>query len=279
MVDKKSLKETWKISGIFLLIFLVFVAISIKPLSNPIEEIIFFNFIFLIILLSFLFIFYFLVKYQKEEYHSKKIFWKLPLISIGIGALSGIILFAITMYIAVTCSGGESCMGVGILAAILLIAPTAILLISSVILSFNSWYRTNLYTVAWTGFVFVLIHSIWSLFVSYYPFGILFAILFGFLAGTILAINLKKTPEEISSSQQAVGYSDNVKKTIKKGVLFGGIISLIWFMYLIISILPSLKLFSSMSFYNILLGITPTILGAIIGFVVGKIKYRSHINE
>lgn len=264
-MDIDSLKHSLKTGSIFLLtMFILFFAI-ISGTQTKYLKIDSFNIIsiLLVILLFFSVIFYFLFKYQREECHQKSMFWKLPLMAATFGILA---MFILTGYLIFTCSG-EACMGIFI---IILYSPIVaiILTIIALILVFNSWYETNLYTVAWTMFAFVLLPSMILIALRQGLEEPAFLMPFGFLVGTLLAVYLKKSSTEI-------------KGVINKGALFGGIIITL-LTFIVLFILGEFKNFEfNLTFLMVssIIIILSGIIGAIIGFIYGKLKSKKEFNQ
>ncbi|MBC8500513.1 MAG: hypothetical protein ISS25_03050 [Nanoarchaeota archaeon] len=192
-MDSDLLKNSKKVGAIFLATILIsFLSLMIINSQETFElgnisKSLFFLFLF------FLIIFHFLFKYQKEVYHKKSMFWKIPLIAIAIWILGMALLF-------IQASSKYSDPGWALWAIIMIgLIGAVIIVVFSLILVVNSWFRTNLFIVAWTIFVFVTIGSLFKESAFY-----IFSFPIGSLVGTLLAIYFKKHPWKLKEPQKEI---------------------------------------------------------------------------
>lgn len=149
--------------------------------------------IMLMVCLFFVVLFYFLFKFQDTEIIKKDIFYMLPLKALVIGTSLNLIY---VFHFFTSCDEME-CMAIPIVFSISIICTAPIWVIISLILSFNLWYKTNLYIVAGAILAFVILSQLLAVL-----FGDIFIWLspLGILLGTIIAIYLSKNkkinPEE-----------------------------------------------------------------------------------
>jgi len=194
-MDKEILKKSLITGTIFVATYLALIIFVSFNFKVRIDEVIKESFYFPLIVLFLSILFYFLFRYQKDEYHNKKILLKFPLAGFTIGIIFSV-LFAIILMVFIPCSG-EDCLAGPVT---ILFAPFYAIVLAAIffIFSLNAYYKTNLYIVALTIFAFALILPLFltvigSDIISDTSSGPQFPILmaFGFLFGTLIAFIVK----------------------------------------------------------------------------------------